>query len=62
MNGKWKLIGSIFQLVVGLSAVVAFIILSSNGENTLKWTITLFLAIAYVILGIVGIIDYKSNK
>ena len=62
MKGKWYLISSIFQLVVGLLAIVAFIILAINGEIMTKWIITLLLAIAYVILGIIGIIDYKSQK
>lgn len=62
MKSKWYLISSIFQLVVGLLAIVAFIILAINGEIMTKWIITLLLAIAYVILGIIGIIDYKSQK
>ena len=62
MKSKWYLISSIFQLVVGLLAIVAFIILAINGEIMTKWIITLLLAIVYVILGIIGIIDYKSQK
>lgn len=62
MKSKWYLISSIFQLVVGLLAIIAFIILAINGEIMTKWIITLLLAIAFVILGIIGIIDYKSQK
>ena len=62
MKSKWNLISSIVQLVVGVLAIIAFIILAINGEIMTKWLITLLLSIAFVILGIIGIIDYKSQK
>ena len=62
MNNKWRLFASVFQLVIGLLAIAAFVVLSTGDENMTKWIITLILAIAYVILGIIGIIDHKSNK
>ena len=62
MKCKWNLISSIVQLVVGLLAIIAFIILAMNGEIMTKWIITLLLAIAFVILGIIGIIDYRTQK
>ena len=62
MKSKFNLIASIFQLVGGVTAVLAFIILGSSGENMSKWIVTLILSIAFVVLGIIGIIDYKSNK
>lgn len=62
MKSKWSLICSIVQLVVGLLAIIAFIILAINGEIMTKWIITLLLAVAFVILGIIGIIDYKTQK
>ena len=62
MKSKWQLFSSIFQLIVGISAVVFFAILGFNGENMTKWILTLIFAIAFVILGIIGIIDYKSNR
>lgn len=62
MKGKWNLVSSIVQLVFGLLAIVTFIILAINGEVMTKWVITLLLAIAFVIIGIIGIIDYKSQK
>ena len=62
MKSKRNLIVSIFQLVIGLLAIVAFAILGFDGEDMTKWLITLLLAVAYVILGIIGIRDYKSNK
>ena len=62
MKNKWKLIASIIQLVIGALAVLSFIILGLNGENMIRWIVTLILDIAYVVLGIIGIIDYKSNR
>ena len=62
MKKKWRLIASIVQLVVGLLAIAAFAVLAWNGESMVKWIITLLLAVAYVVLGVIGIIDYKSNK
>ena len=62
MKSKWQLFSSIFQLVVGIAAIISFIIISVGGENVVKWIGTLILSIAFVVLGIIGIIDYKSNK
>ena len=62
MKSKWNLISSIVQLVFGILAVIAFIILAINGEIMTKWIITLLLAIAFIIIGIIGIINYKSQK
>ena len=57
MKSKWYLISSIFQVLVGIIAIIFFIILVINGEVMIKWIITLFLAIAYVMIGTIGIID-----
>ena len=62
MKGKWQLIGSIFQLVVGLLAIASFVILGLSGENMTKWIMTFILAIGYAVFGVIGIIDYKSKK
>lgn len=62
MKSKGSLIVSIFQLVIGLLATAAFMISALNGENMTKWIITLILAVAYVVLGIIGIANYKSRK
>lgn len=61
MKSKLSLISSIVQLVFGTLAIVAFIILLIIGEDISKWLITLLLAIAFVIIGIIGIIEYISN-
>ena len=62
MKSKWDLISSIIQLVFGALAIITFIILAINGEIMTKWIITLLLAIAFVVIGIIGIIDYKLKK
>ena len=62
MKGKWQLFSSIYQLTIGVFAVVTFLILGFNDEELTKWIITLILAIAFIILGFIGIIDYKKNK
>ena len=62
MKSKWQLIASIFQLIVGLAAIISFAILGFGGECMAKWIVTLIVSVAFVVLGIIGIIDYKSNK
>ena len=62
MKSKWNLIAAIFQLVVGLVAVLSFIVLAAKGENMARWVVTFILSIAFVVLGIIGIIDYRSSK
>lgn len=62
MKNKWQLFSSIFQLTVWILAVLSFAILGFSGENMTKWIVTLILAIAFIVLGIIGIVDYKSNK
>ena len=59
---KWQLFSSIFQLVVGVAAIVAYVIITIAGEPLGRWTVTLMLAIAFVVLGIVGIVDWKRMK
>ncbi len=62
MKSKLSLVSSIVELVFGILAIVAFIILLINGEDIFKWLITLLLAVEFVIIGIIGIIEYKSNR
>ena len=63
MKSKKQLFLSVFQLVIGAAATAAFIILDLGGESMTRWTITLVLAIAYMVMGIWGIADYlKADK
>ena len=62
MKSKWNLTSSIVQLIFGTLAIVAFIILLIKGENMSRWIITILLAVVFVIIGIIGIINYKNQK
>lgn len=62
MNSKKNLVMSIFQFVIGILAIVAFAVAGFSGENMTKWVVTLILAVAYVVLGVIGIADYNAGK
>ena len=62
MKSKLDLMGAIFQLVVGILAVLSFVVLWLDGEDMTKWIVTLILSVAFVVLGIIGIVQYKSDK
>lgn len=61
MKSKWKLIASIFQLIVGLLAIAAFIVLAVNGEDLRRWIVTALLALCFIVFGVIGIIDYLKK-
>ena len=62
MKSVGALIASIVQLVFGLAAVVSYFIIASFGEDMLKWTVTLVLAIGFIIIGVIGIVDWVKAK
>lgn len=57
-----KLFVAIFQIVVGIAAIIAYIVIAAAGEPLGKWTVTLLLAVAFVVIGIIGIVDWKKSK
>ena len=59
---KWRLFSSVFQIVVGVAAIIDYVVIAASGEVLGKWTITLILAIAFLIMGVIGIIDWKKSK
>ena len=59
---KWRLFSSVFQIVVGVAAIIANVVIAVSGEALGKWTITLILAIAFLIMGVIGIVDWKKSK
>ncbi len=61
MKNNWNLIASVIQLVVGVLAITAFAVIGFGGESVTKWIITLVLAVIYVALGIIGVIEHKKN-
>ena len=59
---KWPLISSVIQLCIGVLAVVGYIFAVVSREPLGKWTVTLILAIAFIVLGAVGIVDRIKEK
>ncbi len=49
---------SIFEIVIGETAVISFIVLLLNKAAMLKWVPALILAIVIIMMGIKGIIKY----
>lgn len=61
--GKLHLAASIFELIVGVLAVVSFaLIVGSTAESAVKWIGALILAVVFIIMGIAGIIAYCKDK
>ena len=59
---KWPLIAAFMQLGIGIAAVAAYIVIAIDGEPLGKWTVTLLLAIALIVLGAIGIVDWVKGK
>ena len=59
---KWNLFAAIFQIIVGIAAIIAYIFVAASGEPLGKWNITLILAITFVVMGIINIITYVKLK
>lgn len=59
---KWNLFAAVFQIVVGVAAIFAYALVAASGEPLGKWTITLVLAIAFVVMGVVNAVDYVRSK
>ena len=59
---RWPLIAALMQLGIGIAAVAAYILIAIDGEPLGKWTVTLLLAIALIVLGVIGIVDWVKGK
>ena len=59
---NWRLFSSVFQIVVGIAAIIAYAVIAANGEPLGKWTITLLLAIAFVVIGVIDTVDWYKRK
>ena len=59
---KWNFFAAVFQIAVGIAAIIAYIVIAASGEPLGKWTVTLLLAIVYVVIGVIGLIDWKKRK
>ena len=62
MNRTFHLIASIFEALMGLLAILSYVILRISGENMHKWHITLLFATALVIMGVRGILSHRKRK
>ena len=62
MKSKFYLFASIFQVVIGLLAVIAFFVIMESGENMKKWIAALLLSIFFIINGILGIVGYVKSR
>lgn len=62
MKNKFSLAISIFQIIVGVLAVCAFFILGFAKENMVKSVGTLALAVAFIVLGVNGVLNYRAGK
>ena len=59
---KWYLFTAIFQILVGIAAIIAFIFVSVSGEPLGKRIITLIVSIAFIVMGVINIINYIKLK
>lgn len=59
-NGR--LLSSVLQLCVGLAAIIVYIIAEDRNELLIKWTVTLFLAVTFIIRGAIGVTTWIKSK
>ena len=62
MGKKVQLITSLIQIVIGIAAVIAFFILLFSNENINRFIVTFILAIAFIIIGVINLIDYFKKR
>lgn len=62
MKKNWRFFVSVVQLTVGILAIASYILLAMNGEAMAKWTVTLLLAAAFVILGLLGLAESRKKR
>ena len=59
---RWPLVAAFMQLCIGIVAVAGYIVIAVGGEPLGKWTVTLILAIAFIVFGAIGITDWVKAK
>ncbi len=62
MKNKLILFISIFQIAVGAVAIISFFVIMIGGENVGRFIPAVILSAVFVILGIAGVVDYKSEN
>ncbi len=58
----WFFAASIVQLVIGIMAIAAFLILAIGGEEIAKWIPAFLLAIVLVVSAAVNLAEWRSKK
>lgn len=59
-KSKFQLFVSIVLLIIGIAAMISFIMLWVGGEDMGRWIITLLLAVWLVVIGVLDIVKYKK--
>ncbi len=63
MKNQLILFISIFQIAVGAVAIISFFVIMIGGENVVgRFIPAVILSAVFVILGIAGVVDYKSEN
>ncbi len=62
MHSKYQLVSSVIQVIIGIAAIASFFVLAANGEDMTRWIVTFILAAAFIVLGVIGLVDYKKHK
>ncbi len=62
MKNKWKLVSSVIQILIGIIAVISYIIVWRSGENYKDYMGAVLLAVGFIIIGLIGLFDNKSSK
>lgn len=52
MRNKWHLIGAIFDIIVGVAGLLAFIIILASGDSIRRWIPALILSVLFLGLGL----------
>lgn len=59
---KLSLVASVFEIIMGILAMISFCYLYFNGEDMSNFWITLIVAISLTVTGIVGVVQYNRLK
>lgn len=62
IKSKLSLAASIFEIIMGVLAMISFFYLYFRGEDMSSFWITLFVAISLTLTGIVGVYQYRKLK
>lgn len=60
MKNRYTVFAGVFQIIIGLAAVISFFILLSGEEKMLKWIPTLLVSVGFIVIGITDLANYKK--